>query len=219
MAWLRKLIVLALICLAISLGSKPGFSAQQFNITGGLPTITGSLGGSVTGSPTAPLSVTVNFGELSPTNSSGVVKVVIPVIIRSDDPYQVTVSVTGSTSGDPNAVQLSDIGFGIQNLRPLSGGRNCNRTPHTINAPFNNDPSVTVNRTDRASYPSSLANIGPSTVVLFGPRLSRGGDLSRSNNGWAFDAILVVVPQYFTPGAFTLTLTFNIGATSCACPC
>src|SRR5437667_197715 len=81
---------------------------------------------------------------------------------------------------------------------------------------FNNDPSTSFTisgATGRAQYPSSLANIGASTLVINGPQLSQNFGGSGANDGWAFDAILAVKPQYYTPGAFgTFTLTFTISS-------
>lgn len=185
----------------------------------GLPTITGSVGGSVTGSSTllSNLVVTVNFGELSPANSNTIVRVVIPIAMRSDNPYQMRVTRAGIVGGGPNSVQFSDIGFGIQNLRPFGNTpTTCGAANSIIASTFNNDPSlsVTINgATGRAQYPSSLANIGASTLVINGPQLSNNFGGSVQNDGWAFDAILAVKPQYYTPGVFSsITLTFTISS-------
>jgi len=73
---------------------------------------------------------------------------------------------------------------------------------------------VTINgSTGRAQYSSSLANLGTNTVVLNGPQLTNAFGGSGSSSGWAFDAILAVKPQYYTPGVFSgITLTFTISA-------
>jgi hypothetical protein len=185
----------------------------------GQPSITGNLGGSVTGNPSllANLVVTVNFGELTPVNPSGIIKVVVPVAIRSTNEYQIRVSVTGGFGSNPNSVQLSDIGFGIQNFRSLGARATACSANSVINGLFNNDPSsaVTVDPvTGRAAYPSSLASIGASALLINGPVLSvfRGvGNWRReTNNGRAFDAILAIKPQWFEPGPFTVTLTFTM---------
>ncbi len=194
-------------------GTVPPVLAANFDMgSAGLPTITGNVGGSVSGSSTllSNLVVTVDFGELSPVNSNQIVKVVIPIAMRSDSAYQM--------AGDPNAVQFSDIGFGIQNLRAFGvKATTCGRNS-TIHSPFNNDPSstFTINgATGRAQYLSSLANLGASTVVLNGPQLANPFGGSGSSSGWAFDAILAVKPQYYTPGGFSgITLTFTISAGS-----
>src|SRR5437870_9746158 len=113
--------VLVLSCVLVLSAARPALAAKFDMGSAGLPTISGSVGGSVTGSSTllSVLSVTVNFGELSPANPNQLVTVVIPIAMRSDSAYQVIVARTGSAGVDPNSVQFSDIGFGIQNLRPF----------------------------------------------------------------------------------------------------
>jgi hypothetical protein len=190
------------------------FSPTNYDIgSGGQAVIAGGVGASVTSSASTctDLIVTVDFGELSPINQNGIVKVTVPVVIRSTPTYQVAVSVSGSVGADPNAVKLSDIGFGIRNLRPLPNANGCGGR---IDPLFNNDPStsVTVNGAGRATYPSSLSSIGASYVILGGPKLSKvsinpGIDC---DNGWVFDAVLSVAPQYYVAGSFSLTLTFTI---------
>jgi hypothetical protein len=185
----------------------------------GQPSITGSVGGFVNGNPglLSDLVVTVNFGELTPINPSGIIRVVVPVAIRSTDQYQVTVSVTGTFDSNPNAVQPSDIGFGIQNFRSLGARATACSANSLINSLFDNDPSAAVSAdpvTGRARYPATLADIGSSALLINGPVLSifRGvGNWRReTDNGRAFDAILAIKPQWFEPGAFSLTLTFRM---------
>lgn len=217
---LRVLTILVLTSSVVFSTSFPVLAANFDMGSAGLPTITGSVGGSVSGSSTllASLAVTVNFGDLSPVNSNQIVKVVIPIAMRSDSAYQMAVTITGSGGGDPNAVQFSDIGFGIQNLRAFGSKATTCGGNSTIHGPFNNDPSstFTINgATGRAQYLSSLANLGASTVVLNGPQLASPFGGSGSSSGWAFDAILAVKPQYYTPGVFSgITLTFTISAGS-----
>ncbi|HEX8423439.1 MAG TPA: hypothetical protein VF634_08510, partial [Pyrinomonadaceae bacterium] len=195
-------------------------SAQTFDLSGGgQPTMTGALGGSISGtsSSTQDLVVTINFGEVSPVNSNNLVRVVVPIAIRSTNPYRVTVSLGGTFSGNLQAVQRSDIGFGLINLRQMgSKSQDCNRSPHLFRSPFDNDPAtnVTFDANGRAAYPSSLSNLGAgSTVILSGPTLTKGSITKHeADNGYIFDAILTIKPQFYATGAFSGTLTFNISA-------
>jgi hypothetical protein len=192
-------------------------SAQTFDLSGGgLPTITGALGGSVSGTSgnTQDLVVTVSFGEISPINANDLVKIVVPIAIRSTDPYQVSVSVAGAFSGNLQAVQRSDIGFGVRNIRQMGNkSQDCFRSQHLFRSPFNNDPAtnVTFDASGRAAYPSTLANIGAATVILSGPRLTKGSiNKHEDDNGYIFDAILTIKPQFYSTGTFSGTITFNI---------
>jgi len=200
-------------------------SAQNFDISsGGQPTITGSLSGSVTGSSSVlnNLSVTINFGELSPANTNSLVKVIVPIAIRSNRAYQVAATVTGLGNANPQALQSADIGFGANNLRALgANARVCTNSSHIFRAPFANDPAVTksIGANGRATYQSTLANISVSTVILSGPRLSTTSNAARQvNNGYVFDAIFAITPQFFAAGASSATLTFTISSGPSA-PC
>lgn len=192
-------------------------SAQALDISsGGQPTITGAVNGSVTGSAnvTNDLVVTINFGEVSPLNTNTIVKVVVPVALRSNQPYQVAVSMSGLNNANAQALQASDVGFGIQNLDLLGGaGKVCNQSTHIIRSPFNNDPAntATIGASGRVSYQSSLANFSGSTVILSGPELSKNNSSKRQqSDGWTFDAIFTLTPQFFAPGVSSTTLVFSI---------
>ena len=217
----RAITILALASAIFLCGSRLSSADPKKHDIGsaGQPTITGSLGGVVTGNPSllANLVVTVDFGEITPINPNGIVKVVVPIAIRSTDEYQVTVSATGTFGGNPNNVQLSDIGFGIQNFRSLGARATACSANSVINSLFNNDPAAAVTidpATGRARYPSSLANVGASALLINGPVLSVfqgvGNWRRETNNGRAFDAVLAIKPQWFEPGSFTVTLTFTM---------
>src|SRR3954464_15953654 len=97
-----------ILLLALTLGSLAVADGQVLDISsGGAPTITGSVGGSVTGSSSVQndLVVTINFGELGPANPNSNVKVTVPIGVRSHGPYQVTVTYSGTTSANPLALQ------------------------------------------------------------------------------------------------------------------
>ncbi len=157
-------------------------SGQALDISsGGQPTITGALNGSVTGGSSVlnDLIVTIDFGEVSPTNANSIVKVVVPIGLRSNQPYQVAVSITGLTNANPQALQASDIGLGLQNMRVMGGGgKICTQSSHIVRAPFNNDPTntATIAASGRVSYQSSLASLSGPTVILSGPQLSKNNN-------------------------------------------
>lgn len=220
---MRKLRI-SILFAAFSLAGLGNVFAQTFDISsGGAPTITGTLGGSVTGSSSVlnDLSVTINFGEVSPANTNSIVKVTVPIAIRSTAGYRVSVTATFSTGASAQAVQRTDLGFGVQNIRSMgANARVCTNNSHSIASPFNNDPAtnVTINAAGRATYPSTLNNVGTSTLILSGPRLTSDiTPVRQTNNGYIFDAILVITPQFFTSGATTATLTFTISTLTVAC--
>jgi len=216
---MKRILGIPILYCVFTLLSLSSVSAQTFDISsGGAPTITGASGGSVTGSSSVldHLIVTINFGEVSPANTNGIVKVIVPIAIRSQQEYQVGVSITSSTNANAQAVQKTDIGFGANNFRSMgANARICPNSPHIFYSPFNNDPAsnVTINGSGRAAYPASLNNIGASTVILSGPRLSQTAKATRRpDNGYIFDAIFAITPQYYAAGSTTVTLTFTISA-------
>jgi hypothetical protein len=174
------------------------------------------VNGSVTGAAnaTGDLVVTINFGEVSPLNTNSVVKVLVPIALRSNQPYQVSVSMSGLTNANSEALQASDVGFGVQNPRLLGGaGQICNQSSHIIRSPFNNDPalSATISGSGRVSYPSTLANLSGPTVILSGPELSKNNSSKRQqSDGWIFDAVFALTPQFFVSGVSSATLIFTI---------
>jgi hypothetical protein len=207
-AFLTVLILLALAQLT---------SAQALDISaGGQPTITGSVNGSVTGSASVlnDLVVTINFGEVSPLNTNPIVKVVVPIALRSNQPYQVAVSMSGLNNANAQALQASDVGFGLQNMDLLGGaGKICTQSTHIFSSPFNNDPALTatIGSNGRVVYPSSLANLSGSTVILSGPILSKNNSSKRQqSDGYVVDAIFTVTPQFFAAGVSSATLIFTI---------
>lgn len=194
-------------------------SAQALDISsGGQPTITGAVNGSVTGSASVQndLVVTVNFGEVSPLNTNSIVKVIVPIALRSNQPYQVSVSMSGLTNANSEALQASDVGFGVQNLRLLGGaGKICTQSTHIIRSPFDNDPatSATVDANGRVSYTSSLSNLSASTIILSGPELSKNNSAKRQlTDGYIFDAVFALTPQFFAAGVSSATLIFTISS-------
>jgi hypothetical protein len=206
-----------LLAIPIFLALAQTISAQALDISsGGLPTITGAVGGSVTGSATVldDLIVTIDFGEVSPANTNSIVKVIVPIALRSNQPYQVSVSISGLNNGNVQALQASDIGFGLQNIRKLGGaGQDCNQSTHIIRSPFANDPSLnaTIGGSGRVTYPSSLGNLSGSTIILSSPVLSKNNSIKRQqSDGYVFDAIFTLTPQFFASGISSATLIFTI---------
>lgn len=204
--------------LILALAAWSAANSQTFDISsGGMPTITGAVSGSVTGtsSTTSDLTVTVNFGEVSPSNTNNIVKVVVPIAIRSLAPYRVTATVTGGANANPQAIQRSDIGFGVNNIR-RSGflARVCSDSDHIFYSPFTADPAAAVSYTaaGRAAYSGDLSDLGASTTVLSGPTLSFLTAAPLSSNAYIFDAILTVTPQFYAPGTTTAIVTFTISS-------
>jgi hypothetical protein len=166
-----------------------------------MPTISGSIGGFVNriDAPNA-FAVSFSFGEMSPLNQNIVVRLSLTLTVRTSQRYQLRLLMTPPTITDPNAVQLSDVGIGIQNLRLLGPGT----CAGAIQPPWNNDPALamTINpATGRATYPTTLATVAStSPIVIRGPALPA--------QGASFDIIMAAAPQFYTPG--NMSFTFRV---------
>jgi hypothetical protein len=215
---LNYTIIAALALLTIfncsTFGQQQGYDLSA----GGQPTITGGLNATVTGTsdPTQNLAVTINFGEVTPANINNIIQVTVPIAIRSLQPYQVTATAVTSFPADSRTVQATDIGFGISNMRPLGiKGQQCTRSSHIITPLFNNDPasSVFLNSSGRAAYTSTIGNVGSSTLLLSGPKLTQGTGFTRtSEDGWVFNAVFAITPQFYAAGNYSMTITFAIAS-------
>ncbi len=220
----KNIFSFALLVCVFSLAGLGNVFAQALDISsGGAPTITGAVGGSVTGSASVlnNLVVTINFGEISPSNTNSIVKVTVPITVRSNQAYKVTATYSGAINANAQALQKSDIGFGLNNWRAMGSNSRVCALPHTIYSPFSNDPasSVSINpTTGRAQYTSDLGDVTTNTTILSGPRLSNGGGARATNDGYIFDAIFTITPQFYAAGTTSATITFTISAGPSA-PC
>ena len=210
-----SLFVCTVILLLLGAG---GGAAQTFDISsGGLPTLTGSQGGSIVGSSSTvtDLNVTINWGEVSPSNTNGLITATVPIAIRSLASYQIAVSVSGGTNANPQALQPSDVGFGLSRTFTRMGAlsRTCSSSD-TFNPAISANPAtgITTNAAGRTTYVSSLATITGTTVILSGPTLSTTTAGRRTDNGWILSLIFVMTPQFYAAGTTSTTVTISIGA-------
>lgn len=182
----------------------------------GAVTLTGALGGGVTGNTAkgSKLSgVTVSLGDLSPANPNDVVRAVVPLRLRSNIAYTLSVSSPGFSNADPLALQSSDVGFGIGNIQRTDAGVNAQGTDSPVAATFG-DPYTGADAnasSPRWDFPveKSLAYYASSRAVLSGARIMNVVPAGYTG-GLTLDAYFVVKPQFFTPGDFTTTVSFTI---------
>src|SRR6267154_444054 len=96
--------------------------------SGGSPTVTGTKAGTAASTQSAQdtaFSATINLGDVSPSNPNALVKVVMPLQIRSNVSYTVSVQRGGliaAGAGGGQDIAAGDIGFGVQNVRARTVG-------------------------------------------------------------------------------------------------
>ena len=187
--------------------------------SGGAVTLAGNSGGGVTtdGTANSPLAVVVNLGELGPTNTSSFVTANVPLKLRSNAAYVMsmvaTVSSTGSTA---NKIGAADVGFGLGTISRTgvgvnTGGADTNATSGDPTLVANGSVNVTSGRYEFTATRSNLSAFASSTTALNGAFIMNA--VPRSNaNGLTVPAMFAVKPQFYENGSTTVSVTFTVTA-------
>ena len=188
--------------------------------SGGAVTLTGNSGGGVTTDGVADnaLAVVVNLGELGPANTNSFVKASVPLKVRSNTNYVLSMSATVSSSGSTaSRIVASDIGFGLGSFTRSSAvgvhttGVDTDNTSGDPTNAANGAVNATSGRFEYTAARSHLGAFSASTTVLSGPRVLNA--VPRANtNGLVVPAVFSVKPQFYEDGSLTATATFTIAA-------
>jgi hypothetical protein len=204
-------------------GSVSGYVEVR---AGGPATLANNSGGGITNNKIKgdklnnPTTLTIDFGEVGPSNTASFVTATVPLRLRSNVSYTLKTSAAAMTYGsgtpDASSVTLADIGFGLTTATRDSGGGVAAGTD-TVAATADGDPTLGANGsvdgvTGRYIYVAghSLANYTTSTTVLTGPRVMNAMVASGNTNGLVVTTIMSIKPQFFTPGSFSTSVTFTI---------
>lgn len=187
--------------------------------SGGAVTLTGNSGGGVTtdGTVNNPLAVVINLGELGPANTNSFVTASVPLKLRSNAAYVLSMSATVTSTGSTaNKIGASDIGFGLGAVTRSGVGVN---TAGTDTNGTLGDPTLAANgainaTTGRFEYVAGKTNLGAfasSTTALNGAFIMNA--VPRSNaNGLLVPAIFSVKPQFYEVGTTSAVATFTVTA-------
>lgn len=187
--------------------------------SGGAVTLTGNLGGGVTtdGVTNSPLAVSINLGELGPGNPNNFVTASVPLKLRSNAPYVLSVSATVNSSGtSASRIVASDIGFGLGTISRTgtgvnSTGADTNATSGDPTLAANGSVNATTGRYEFTAVRSNLNAFTSATTALSGPIIMNA--VPRSNaNGLTVPAFFAVKPQFFENGTTTISVTFTVTA-------
>ncbi|HJU53366.1 MAG TPA: hypothetical protein VJ715_02300 [Pyrinomonadaceae bacterium] len=188
--------------------------------SGGAVTLSGNSGGGVTtdGVADSALAVVVNMGELGPGNTNSFVTASVPLKMRSNANYVLSLSaVVSSTGSSTEKIGAADIGFGIGSFSRSSAtgvhttGTDTNATLGDPTLPANGAVNGTSGRFEYAAGKSNLGAFSSSSSVLSGARILNA--VPRANtNGLTVPAIFSVKPQFYENGTTTATATFTIAA-------
>jgi hypothetical protein len=191
--------------------------------SGGAVTLAGNSGGGVSsdGVSGEALNVILDLGELGPSNTSSFVTATVPLKMRSNTNYILSMSASIVSSGSSTSkIGVADIGFGLGTIsRPSTGptsigvaaGTDTDNTSGNPTNAANGAINVTTGRFEYTGARSHLGAFSASTTVLSGPRILNA--VPRANgNGLTVPAIFSVKPQFYENGNMTATANFTIAA-------
>ena len=146
--------------------------------------------------------------------------------LRSNATYRLSAQVTthtniasgtGSVEGTAaRAIRLGDIGWGISNIdrsgnSVVHGGGSPTRSDSTASGFTYSTPAAA---DGRIAWTTKTLNdiLSSPAQILSGDRISASGDNSSDDNFLLVDFKAGYVPEYFTPGDFTVVVTLTISS-------
>jgi hypothetical protein len=217
------LIVAAATCMAQSTTGTVSMSATVSKFveinSGGAVTLTGNSGGGVTtdGVTNSPLAVSINLGELGPSNTNSFVTALVPLKLRSNASYVLSMSANVTSSGSTtNKIGAADVGFGLGTVSRTgtgvnTGGSDTNATSGDPTLAANGSINAATGRYEFTAVRSNLSAFSSATTALSGPFIMNA--VPRSNaNGLTVPAYFAVKPQFFENGTTTISVTFTVTA-------
>src|ERR1041385_3251564 len=186
--------------------------------SGGSVTLAGNSGGGVTtdGVANSPLAVSINLGELGPSNTNRFVTASVPLKLRSNAPYVLSMSATVTSSGTSSSkIGAADVGFGLGTVSRTGLGVNADAHTHATSGdptlPANGSVNAGTGRWEFTAVRSNLSAFSSATTALSGPIIMNA--VPRSNaNGLTVPAMFAVKPQFFENGTTTVSVTFTVTA-------
>ena len=217
------LLLSALTCFGQSTSGTVSVSATVSKFveinSGGSVTLTGNSGGGVTtdGVANSPLAVAINLGELGPSNTNPFVTAQVPLKLRSNANYVLSMIATVTSSGTTsNRIGAADVGFGLGTITRSGTGVNLtgtdtNATSGDPTLAANGSVNVTTGRYEFTAVRSNLSAFSAATTALSGAFILNA--VPRSNtNGLTVPAFFAIKPQFFENGTTTISVTFTVTA-------
>lgn len=227
---INKILFAALFAVALHTAVAAQSTTGTVNITGttskfveinsgGGVTLAGNSGGGITtnGTLNNPLAVVINLGEVGPANTNSFVTASVPLKLRSNAAYVLSMAATVTTSGvSANRITSADIGFGMgavtrTGLGVNTAGADTNSTSGDPTLPANGSVNAGTGRYNFTAVRSNLSAFAASTTALNGAFIMNA--VPRSNaNGLTVPAIFAIKPQFFENGSTTIAVTFTVTA-------
>jgi hypothetical protein len=187
--------------------------------SGGAITLSGNSGGGVTtdGVTNNPLAASINLGELGPSNASSFVTASVPLKLRSNAAYVLSMSATVTSTGSTtNKIGAADVGFGLGTITRSgtgvnTGGADTNATSGDPTLAGNGSVNGASGRYEFTAVKSNLSAFSSSTTALNGAFIMNAVPKSNTN-GLTVPAIFAIKPQFFENGSTTVSVTFTVTA-------
>ncbi len=186
---------------------------------------------SILNTSNAGLSGTLGAFSTTTIGTSTLVTSSLQFRLRSNDVYKlqasvgtlvgITAAAHSTTANAARDLTTGDIGFGITALdvsgaNVVGGGGSPSRTDTIVNNSGNpnfSSPTWPTPSNGTVTYHATLHDIDSgATTIMTGDRISAGGDNSSTDNYVLVTVGAAILPQYFTAGAFSGTVTFTISA-------
>ena len=216
------LVVCAVTCLGQSTTGTVTMSATVSKFveinSGGAVTLTGNSGGGVTtdGVANSPLAVSINLGELGPSNANTFVTAQVPLKLRSNAAYVLSMAATVTSSGTTaSKITAADVGFGLGTVSRtgvgVNAGSDTNATSGDPTLAANGSVNAGTGRYEFTAVRSNLSAFSSATTALSGPIIMNA--VPRSNaNGLTVPAFFAIKPQFYENGTTTISVTFTVTA-------
>jgi len=150
--------------------------------------------------------------------------------LRSNGPYKLSAAVTAVTtivdgaatpdaSTTAQAVKTGDIGFGFTSaivqtgLSVVNGGSSPTRLDTIVTGYDATAGFATTTDGHTPAFTKTLHDIYSGVQILSGDRISSSGDNSSDDNYLTVTLGVAAIPQYWTPGAFSGTVTLTLATT------
>src|ERR1044072_9269596 len=187
------LMISAVTCLGQSTTGTVSMSATVSKFveinSGGSVTLTGNSGGGVTtdGVVNSPLAVSINLGEIGPSNTNNFVTAQVPLKLRSNAGYVLSMSATVTSSGTTaNEIGAADVGFGLGTVSRTGTGVNTSGTDTNATS---GDPTLAANgavngasgRYEFTAVRSNLSAFSSATTALNGSFIMNAVPRSNGN--------------------------------------
>src|SRR6188508_2125970 len=142
--------------------------------SGGAVTLSGNSGGGVTtdGVANNPLAVSINLGELGPSNTNSFVTAQVPLKLRSNATYVLSMTATVTSSGTTaSRIAAADVGFGLGTVTRSGTGVNnsgtdTNATSGDPTLAANGSVNGTTGRFEFTAVRSNLSSFVSATTAL-----------------------------------------------------